>query len=115
MADIAITDDALGNESITLTGADAASFEVLDGSALYLKANTLLNFEAKSSYSVTVNVVDAAVSGSTPLTASYTLALQNLPDAQSLAWSTDGSRLVIQYADAAPWMPPCCHPPVPSR
>ena len=101
VADIAITDDALGTESITLTGADAASFEVLDGSALYLKANTLLNFEAKSSYSVTVNVVDAAVSGSTPLTASYTLALQNLPDAQSLAWSADGSRLVIQYAEAA--------------
>ena len=49
-----------------------------------------------------MNVDDAAVSGSTPLTASYTLALQNLPDAQSLAWSADGSRLVIQYADAAP-------------
>ncbi len=80
VADIAITDDALGTETVTLTGADAAAFEV-DGSALYLKANTLLNFEAKSSFAVTVNVVDPALSSSTPVTAAYTLAVQDVNEA----------------------------------
>jgi len=36
MADIIVTDDALGSNRITLTGADAARFEV-DGTALYLQ------------------------------------------------------------------------------
>ena len=40
-----------------MTGADAGSFEV-DGTGLYLKAGTTLDFETKTSYSVTVNVDD---------------------------------------------------------
>jgi len=79
VADIAITDDALGTNAVTLSGADAASFEV-DGAALYLKAGTTLNFEAKASYAVTVSVADAALTGSTPVTASYTLSVTNLDD-----------------------------------
>ena len=58
VADINI--DALGTETITLTGADAASFEV-NGNILYLKAGTVLNYEAKSSYAVTVNVDDTTL------------------------------------------------------
>ena len=72
VADIGITDDALGTNTITLAGADAASFEV-DGTALYLKANVALNFEAKPSYAVTINVADSTVSGSTALSTNYTL------------------------------------------
>ncbi len=37
VADIVVTDDALGSETITLTGADAALFEIFGGD-LYLKA-----------------------------------------------------------------------------
>nr|WP_228025760.1 VCBS repeat-containing protein [Synechocystis salina] len=48
VADIAITDDALGTNTISLSGADAASFEV-DGTELYLIADTTLDFEAKPS------------------------------------------------------------------
>lgn len=80
VADIAITDDALGTETITLTGADAAAFEVVNGE-LRLKAGTALNFEAKSSYAVTVNVVDAAIPGSTPVTANYTLTVTDVNEA----------------------------------
>jgi Ca2+-binding RTX toxin-like protein len=80
VADIAITDDALGTETVTLTGADAAAFEVFQG-ALYLKANTALDFEAKSSLAVTVNAVDPALSGSTPVTASYSLSVQDVNEA----------------------------------
>lgn len=74
---IGITDDALGTNTVTLTGADAASFEVADGK-LYLKAGTALNYEAKTSYAVTVNVADAALTGSTPVTTDFTLAVSNV-------------------------------------
>ncbi len=40
IADIVITDDALGTNDLTLTGADAASFEIV-GTELRLKAGTV--------------------------------------------------------------------------
>ena len=63
IADIVITDDALGTNNLTLAGADAASFEIV-GSELRLKAGTALNFETKASFDVTVQVDDAAIPGS---------------------------------------------------
>ena len=80
VADIVVTDDALGSETITLTGADAASFEV-DGLALYLKSGVALNFEAKASYAVTVNVEDTSLSGSTPVTVGFTLTVTDVNEA----------------------------------
>ncbi|NDB17481.1 MAG: hypothetical protein EB018_11420, partial [Gammaproteobacteria bacterium] len=80
VADIVVTDDALGTEAITLTGADAASFEV-DGLALYLKAGVTLNFEAKASYAVTANVADTSLSGSTPVTVGLTLSVTDVNEA----------------------------------
>ena len=80
VADITITDDALGTNTIALTGADAASFAV-DGAELYVKAGTSLNFEAKTSYAVTVTVDDTAV-GSTPdATANFALSVTNVNEA----------------------------------
>ncbi|MGM3309649.1 DUF4347 domain-containing protein [Anabaena sp. WFMT] len=80
VADIAITDDALGTNNLSLSGTDASFFEV-DGNALYLNANTALNFEAKTSYSVTVNVDDSTV-GSTPdATANFTLNITDVNEA----------------------------------
>ena len=49
VADIAVTDDALGTNTTTLSGADAASFEVV-GNALYLKAGVALQYSSKSQY-----------------------------------------------------------------
>jgi len=43
LADIVVSDDALGTNSISLSGADASNFE-LNGAALYLKAGTTLNY-----------------------------------------------------------------------
>ena len=64
VADIAITDDGQGTNSLSLSGADAVFFEV-ESSGLYIKAGTVLDFETKSSYTVTVNVDDTTV-GTTP-------------------------------------------------
>ncbi|MFZ4666809.1 MAG: calcium-binding protein, partial [Prochlorotrichaceae cyanobacterium] len=97
VADITITDDALGTNTIALTGADAASFEV-DGAELYVKAGTSLNFEAKTSYAVTVTVDDTAV-GSTPdVTANYTLAVTNVNEAPPTNVSLSNSNVIENVA-----------------
>jgi hypothetical protein len=80
VADIVITDDALGTNGTRLTGADAASFEV-DGGALYLKAGTSLDFETQSAYAVTVEVDDPAVGNSPDVTAPFTLAVVDVNEA----------------------------------
>jgi Domain of unknown function (DUF4114) len=64
VADLAVTDDNLGTNVFSLTGTDAASFEIT-GTSLFLKAGTVLNPATKPSLGVTVNVDDAAV-GTTP-------------------------------------------------
>ena len=64
LADVAVVDDGLGSNLFSLSGPDAASFQV-DATGLYLKTGTILDYETKSSYDVTVSVDDLTV-GSTP-------------------------------------------------
>ena len=64
VADIVVTDDNLGTNNLSLSGADADLFEI-DGMELYLKADTLLDFEARTQFLVTVEVDDPDV-GPTP-------------------------------------------------
>lgn len=74
VGDIVVTDDGLGTNALSLTGADAASFQIT-GSALYLKSGAVLDFETKTSYAVTINADDTTV-GSTPdVTVNYTLSV----------------------------------------
>jgi hypothetical protein len=80
VADIAITDDALGSNAISLLGVDAAAFEV-DGTALFLKAGTSLDYETKTAYAVTVSVNDTTLSGSSPVTTAYSLAVTDVNEA----------------------------------
>ena len=55
LADIVITDDGEGDNAISLTGTDAASFTVV-GTELFLAAGTSLDYETKNSYAVTVSL-----------------------------------------------------------
>ena len=64
IADIAITDDQLGTNTISLSGADVSSFE-LDGTSLFLRSGVALDFETKTNYNLAVSVDDATV-GTTP-------------------------------------------------
>lgn len=50
-----VTDDTLGTETMALTETDAASFEI-DGTELFLKAGTALDFETEPSFSLSVTV-----------------------------------------------------------
>ena len=83
VADINVTDDALGTNTLTLAGADMASFEI-SGGQLFLKAGVLLDFETKSSYDVTVLASDATVVGSSPVTAGFTLNVSNVNEAPAI-------------------------------
>ncbi|MFB2644698.1 ExeM/NucH family extracellular endonuclease, partial [Raphidiopsis sp. BLCC-F218] len=87
VGDINITDDALGTETITLTGADATSFEV-DGNALYLKAGTVLNHEIKSSYLVTVNVDDTTVGNTPDVSTNFTLTITDVNETPTITSAT---------------------------
>ena len=79
VADLAVTDDALGTNTLSLSGADAASFEIA-GNALYLKAGVALDYETKTSYAVNVNVNDPSVGGNPDASQSFTLNVNNLTE-----------------------------------
>ncbi|HEY4095426.1 MAG TPA: SdiA-regulated domain-containing protein [Baekduia sp.] len=75
VADVSVADDGLGTNDLSVTGADAADFEV-DSTGLYLKAGTTLDHIAKSSYTVSVAVDDTGVGATPDATSSpYTLAV----------------------------------------
>ena len=83
VADISIIDDAKGTNVLSLSGADASAFEI-DGNALYLKANTSLDFETKSSYTFSVQVDDSTVGGTPDASATLSIAIANVNDAPVL-------------------------------
>ena len=87
IADISVSDDALGTNDLTLSGADADSFEII-GNELFLKAGTALDFENKTSFDVTVQVDDASV-GSTP-DASVSMSLGITDASENLVLSDGG-------------------------
>ena len=96
VADIAITDDALGTNTLSLSGADAALFEIVTingASALYLKAGVTLDFETKSHYDVTVQASDGTVVGSTPVSKNFSLAVTDVNEAPT--------GVVLSYASVA--------------
>ena len=77
VADIAVSDDGLGNNTLSLSGADAKYFEI-EGTVLYLKAGTTLNYDQQASYAVTVNAQDSSLSGSSAVSSSYTLSVSHV-------------------------------------
>ena len=85
VADIVVTDDSLvAGNTLALTGADAAFFEIVNN-ALYLRAGTVLDFEARSSYSVAVTVDDPTVGGTPDATSTtFTLNVTNVNEVPTI-------------------------------
>jgi len=79
VADITITDEGIGVNNLSLSGADASLFEIT-GDALYIKAGTALNFETNPSLDVTVNVDDTSVGTTPDDSESMSIALTNVAD-----------------------------------
>jgi hypothetical protein len=80
VADVSVTDDALGSETLALTGADAALFELFGG-ALYLRAGVTLDFETRPSLAVSVAVDDSTLGGSPDVAVPFALAVTDANDA----------------------------------
>jgi len=95
VADIVVTDDGLGTNSLTLSGADAGSFEII-GTALYIKAGTVLDYETKTSYSVTINVDDASLGTTPDATVDFTLNVNDI-----INETPTSATLII--SEVAPW------------
>ena len=84
VADIVVSDDALGSESLSLTGADASLFEI-DGTELYLVDGATLDFETNPTLNVTVQVDDATVGGTPDDTADLTITVTDANEAPGLS------------------------------
>ncbi len=94
VADVAVTDDGKGSNALGLTGADAAFFEV-DTTGLYLKPGTILDFETKTSYAVTVTVDDPTIGATPDATTDYVLSVNDI--------AVEGSGPAIRITEVAPW------------
>jgi Ca2+-binding RTX toxin-like protein len=107
VAYIELSDDVLGANALTLVGADADFFEIVDFGSRYifelsLKAGTVLDFEAKSSYSVAVTVDDGAVGTSPDATsATFTFNLGNANDAPIAVALTNATASVSESASTS--------------
>ena len=80
VADIAISDDAIGTNVLGLTGDDADLFEI-DGTELFLKAGAALDFETNPALDVAVTVDDASVGASPDSSAPLTIDITNVNEA----------------------------------
>ncbi len=102
VADIVITDDVQGTNSLAVSGTDAAFFEIT-GSALYLKAGTVLSFATKPSYSVTVEVDDTTVGATPDASVNYSLAVLKSPAPGSIIvsevvpWASGNSPIAVDW------------------
>jgi hypothetical protein len=92
-----VTDDALGSEGLSLAGADSSKFEIV-GSELFLKAGVKLDFEAKASYAVTINVNDPAVGGSVDVSRSFTLSVRDVNEAPTAVSFTGATTSLAENA-----------------
>ena len=77
VGNIVVTDEGLGTNTLTLSGPDAAFFEISNLS-LYLKAGTVIDFETKTSYHVTVQVDDATVGTTPDASTTFTLTVTDI-------------------------------------
>ncbi len=80
VADIVVTDDGLGANTLGLSGEDAAMFEI-SGRQLYLKAGATLDFETNPVLDVTVTVDDVTVGETPDDAASLAITVTNVNEA----------------------------------
>ena len=84
IADINVADDALGIESLTLSGADASLFEIV-GTELFLTANSEIDFESQSTLDVTVEVDDPTLGSTFEDSDSLTITVIDVNEAPSVS------------------------------
>lgn len=102
MDTIVVTDEGLGTNSLSLSGADAGFFE-LDSSDLYLKAGTALNYNLKSQYVVTISVDDPMVGGTPDDSVTFTLNIIDIANVRPLIGGAVANQPLNDNATRAPF------------
>ncbi|QBN18737.1 SdiA-regulated domain-containing protein [Flavobacterium nackdongense] len=95
VSDIIVTDDGLGTNSFSLSGADANFFQII-GASLYIKAGTVLDYETKTSYSVTVNVDDTSIGTTPDASVNYALTITDVTNEIAPV-------VAVTVSEVAPW------------
>ena len=80
VANLTIVDDALGNNQISVVGADASMFSVI-GNGLYINTSTLLDFESQAFLTVDLQIDDTDVGGSPDGTVTFSVTVTNVNEA----------------------------------
>ena len=96
VADIVVSDDGLGSNALSLSGADAALFEIVEtgtGAELHLVAGATLDFETRAQLDVTVAVDDPAVGASPDATVEFSLAVTDVNEAPGVTLANVVSEL----------------------
>ncbi len=93
--DILVTDDGLGTNNLSLSGTDASIFEIT-GAGLYIKTGTVLDYETKTSYNVTINVDDATVGTAPDASVNFILSITDVVVESSQA-------ATVSISEVAPW------------
>jgi uncharacterized delta-60 repeat protein len=78
IADVTVTDDGVGTNTLSLSGDDASFFSVADGK-LWLRPGVDFDYGVKNRYSVVVSARDASLTGSTRVSTTFTLIIDNDP------------------------------------
>ncbi|GAB5513224.1 MAG: DUF4347 domain-containing protein [Rhodopirellula baltica] len=84
VADIIVTDDATGTNTLSLSGDDANLFEIV-GTELFWKGDAPLDFETQPSLDVTVNVDDSTLGSGIDSSTDFTLTVTDVNEAPSVS------------------------------
>ena len=95
ISDILVTDDGLGTNNLSLSGTDASIFEIT-GAGLYIKTGTVLDYETKTSYNVTINVDDVTVGTAPDASVNFILSITDVVVESSQA-------ATVSISEVAPW------------
>jgi uncharacterized protein YjiK len=72
VADIVVTDDGLGTNNLAISGPDASVFQII-GSSLFIRSGTILDYESRASYNITISVDDTTIGATPDATVNYQL------------------------------------------
>jgi len=98
VADIVVTDDTIGTNDLTVSGTDAAMFEIV-GMQLRLKAGAVLDFETNPDLDVTVEVDDVTVGATPDDTAPLSISITDVNDAPIITSNGGGPTAAINAAE----------------
>lgn len=90
VADLDVIDDGLGTNVLTLSGADAALFEIV-GTQLFIRSGSRLDFETNPVLDVNVDVNDAAVGGDPDATRAFSIQLIDVAESATVIGGFSGS------------------------